>query len=161
MLKKVLVPGLLICSLFAVTPALALNGYDAAVKCENTPGCYVSYEDGGVIVIFGPKGGVVICTSPTAQCTVGKKTNAPRNASLRLLQLLGAAEAAPDTTSEPTHKKKPATVFDLNDGNSGGGKSGTPMGQGGKPVKNGGGGSGGGETITPNNFTFVKPHKIS
>ena len=160
MLNKVLVAGLLFSSLFVVTPALALNGYDAAVKCENTPGCFVTYDEGGGITIFGPKGGVVMCTSPTAQCTAGKRTNAPRSASLRLLQLLGAGAAAPDTTSEPTHKKKPAMVFNLNDGNngnSGGGKSGTPMGQGGKPVKN----DGGGKSVTPHNFTFSQPKKIS
>ncbi len=162
MLNKVLVASLLFGSVFAVTPAFALTGYQAAVKCENTPGCFVNYGEfgGDGIMIFGPNGGIVLCPSPTEQCFVPKRTAGPiHKSSVRLLQSLGAAGATFETPNEPP-KKKPAKVFDLNDGNSGnsgGGKSGSPMGQGGKPVKN----DGGGKTVTPHNFTFAQPKKIS
>ena len=116
---KVLVPSLLVCSFFAVTPAFALTGHEAAVKCENTPGCYVSYEEGGGVVIFGPKGGVVMCTGPTAQCVAGIKTNAPRRLSLHLLQTL---ESAPDTTNGPPAKSGGGKSTD-GGGKSSGGKS--------------------------------------
>ena len=77
------------------------------------------------------------------------KTNALRKFSLRLLQSLEAAGVAPDTVvNAPPKKKKPAMVFNMNNG--------TPIGQGGKPVKN----DGGGKTVTPHKFIFVKPHPV-
>lgn len=50
-------------------PASAMTGHEAAVKCENTKGCFVDYGEDGSLIIFGPKGGTVVCSGPRATCT--------------------------------------------------------------------------------------------
>lgn len=58
------------------SPALAMDGAHALAKCLKVHGCAHHEGPDGGIVIFGPKGGVVECTSKTAQCTATPRQGA-------------------------------------------------------------------------------------
>ncbi len=53
-----------------VSPAPAMGLVEAVLQCGNTPGCKATPNDTGGVLIEGPNGGVVECTSPQTDCFV-------------------------------------------------------------------------------------------
>lgn len=72
-ISRTLLAGIATMVLFATSPnANATNGIDAARACENNPKCVSMFDkDGSVTIVVGGK--VIICASPKAQCTTGRK----------------------------------------------------------------------------------------
>ena len=73
MFKKILVASAaLSCVAFFATPSFALKGIQALDQCVKTPGCQVDGYKDGAITILGAGGGMIICASLEAECTVHK-----------------------------------------------------------------------------------------
>jgi hypothetical protein len=69
-MKLIAITALALASLAVATPAFALNGVDAVLQCGNTPGCKATGNGIGGVIIYGPNGGTVECTTMESECFV-------------------------------------------------------------------------------------------
>lgn len=69
MYKAILTAAIVVLPLFAVTPAFAMKGIDAARACNANPKCKLLLDDaGGATIIID--GTVIDCNSPQEDCIV-------------------------------------------------------------------------------------------
>lgn len=69
MYKAILTAAIVVLPLFAVTPAFAMKGIDAARACNANPKCKLMLDDyGGATIIID--GTVIDCNSPQEDCII-------------------------------------------------------------------------------------------